>query len=343
MSPNSTLPQILFRVDSYDQIGLGHIKRCAALAQALKEKNIELAFVCKSEDAAIKTVLEPLGSLIINADSKINQDQDTASTIAAVQKYHPQSVVIDSYAVDKTYFQAFSDAGVKIAYFEDFGRTDWPVDIVINGLVDAEKIQYEAAETLLGTRNLVLGKEYWNARGSEKRQSDFIEIMITVGGIDHFDLTSRTLDLLATIGLSTMIHCVIGPYFENEAAITDAVERNPHKVQLHRQPASLAPLIKQCHLAVSAGGMTLYELAACGVATVGISLWENQRLNVQRLGNANIIAPLDYFEGSAFDQKLGREIRSLIDNPEKQNMQRLAGTALVDGLGARRVASALIQ
>lgn len=341
--PDLNTSPFLFRVDSYDQIGLGHIKRCAALGHALKEQKQELVFVSNSDSSTIKSVLEPLESPVIYAENKINTEGDLESTLALAEQFKAKTILIDSYDIDQNYFQGFQNANMQIAYFEDFGRPDWPVDIVINGLIGAENLQYNSAEALLGTRYLVLGKEYWKTDTNLEQASNSIEVMITVGGIDHYDLMSRSLDLLGKLNFPIKVHCIIGPYFENQENISAAIERSPHTVKIHNQPDSLASLIKESHFAISAGGMTLYELASNGVPTIGISLWENQTLNVEHLGDAGVIVPLNYFKGAEFDLALEDAIVNLFGNQEKMDSLQTAGRALIDGQGARRVAESIIE
>ena len=287
-------PPVLFRADSYDSVGLGHVKRCAALAQALRKLGSGSVFAVYTQDAAIDGTLGPLGMPVVRLGSRVNTDNDISATVALTKQYGTRTVVVDSYAVDEAYFQTYHDAGQLVAYFEDYGRVDWPVDAVINGLIGAETLGYQSPHKLLGADYMALGPEYWAPEPDNSRDGGPFEIMITMGGIDHFDLTSRILAILDKMDQELKVHVVAGPYFQNEDNIEVVIERCRHPILIHKQLDSLAPIISRCQMAVSAGGITLYELAAFGVPTVGIWLWENQRQNVERLGKAGVIRSLGY-------------------------------------------------
>ena len=343
MTSSLIQPKILFRVDSYNEVGLGHIKRCAALASALQEIDVSSIFVCNSGENEISTILNPLGVEVIELEDRVNENQDLPSILMFLKARNIDTFIIDSYAIDKSYLKAIRNVGCQVAYFEDYGFPDWPVDIIINGLIGSEKLNYSNKKVFLGTRHLILEKQYWDLINNHAPALNADEILITCGGIDHYDLMPKCLDQIAEINRALKVHCVIGPYFENEKKIKMAVARNPHRIKLHRQPKSLSHLIKQCNIAISAGGMTLYELAAHGVPSIGIILWENQRMNVERLGEAGVIIPLRYVDEFGFEEILGEAIRELVGNFEKQKKLQQAGRTLIDGQGARRVAKALID
>ena len=136
------------------------------------------------------------------------------------------------------------------------------------------------------------------------------------------------------------IHAVVGPYYENAASI-EAAAAGHGRVTLHRAPSSLQPIMVGSDIAISAGGFTLYELAAIGVPTVGIALWENQRPNVAALGDRGIVVPLYYHDGMAFDAQLAAVIEELVRDPGRRRERAQAGQAFIDGQGARRTARAI--
>jgi len=331
-----------FRCDATTEIALGHLKRCLSLAEAFQEKGRASAFLCYN-DPATREILSDLKHPTIWLPNTINQGNDAEATKSALTDLGIDTVIVDSYDIDAGYFDLLRHAGLRIIYFEDEAKTDWNVDAVINGVFGAEGLNYAAPLALLGPDYLVLGRDYWNGGGNRKQETDPLGIIITMGGIDHYDLTSRAISLLDGMEGPFKIHAVIGPYYENTKEIETAEGTCRHETILHHQPAGLAPLIRQCHAAVSAGGLTLYELAAMGVPAIGVWLWENQRRNTEQLGKMGAILPLAYEEGSGFDGKLASAVDVLVHDTGKRDAMRLAGLTAVDGQGALRVADALME
>ena len=68
-------------------------------------------------------------------------------------------------------------------------------------------------------------------------------------------------------------------------------------------------------IAISAGGFTLYELCSMSTPTIGISLWDNQKNNVDCLAEKGALIPL-YYSSKYFDSELETELRRLIENLE---------------------------
>lgn len=330
----------VFRCDATADVALGHLRRCLSLAHALDEKGASVGFAC-FDDPAARQLLDGTNFNKFWLSQTVNESGDIGATIKAAGEMEAGVVVVDSYSVDQPYFGALRKAKLTTAYFEDEMHLDWEVDVIINGLIGAEAATYKASTTLLGPRHLVLGMDYWNPPVAPPQDATPLEIMITMGGIDHYNLTERLLVLLDRCQQPLRIHVVIGQYYENEATIEKASVDSRHDIVMHRHPDGIADIIRHCQLAVSAGGITLYELAAFGVPTLGIWLWENQRRNVEQLGKARIIMPLGYEAGPGFDEKISDSICDLIKDAEVRRKMSRAGLKTVDGRGARRVAQTL--
>jgi len=334
---------MVFRCDATMEIALGHLKRCLSLAEAFQEIRRESVFLCFDEPAA-REVLNGLPFRAIWLPDPVNRGNDAKATATVLGNLGSDMVIVDSYEIDAEYFDYLHQAGLRIIYFEDEAKTDWVVDAIINGTLGAERLRYNAPLALMGPAYLVLGRDYWNGgEGPCRPEASTVEIMITMGGIDHYDLTSRTLVILDRLKGPLKIHVVIGLYYENIANIDAAVARCRHETVIHDKPPGLADLIRRCNAAVSAGGVTLYELARFGVPAIGIWLWENQRQNTECLGKAGVIFPLAYEDGPEFDKSLEAAIKVLLYDPYKREKMRLTGLATVDGQGAFRVADALVK
>ena len=335
-------PPMAFRCDATTEIALGHLKRCLSLAEAFQEKGRASAFLCY-DDPAAHAILDGLAHPTVWLPDPINRGNDAKATKAALSDLGSDWVIVDSYDIGAGYFDLLRQAGLRVIYFEDEEKTDWNVDVVINGVLGAEHLTYAASQALLGPDYLVLGRDYWNGENARQQEASPLKIIITMGGIDHYDLTSRVISHLDRLPGPFRIHAVIGPFYENLSEIETTVKKCRHETILHHQPTSLGPLIRQCHAAFSAGGFTLYELAAIGVPAVGIWLWENQRQNTEQLGKAGAILPLAYEDGSGFDTILAGAVEVLVNDTDKRDAMRLAGLAAIDGQGSLRVADALMK
>ena len=335
---------ILFRCDATAETALGHLKRCRSLAAAITcaDANSQVCFV-STDDSIVRQNLEDFGGDAIYVRNQINSYSDIADTIDIARARNTHMIVVDSYKANANYFENLIAAGFHTVYFEDLSDTDCRADTVINGAIDALDLAYRSPHQLLGLDYLVLAPDYWNVRSKPSWGTGTKHILITMGGIDHYDLSSRLITILSSFTDELRIHVVIGQYYENISNIEDAVRRCGHKVIIYENLDSLSPVMNKCHFAVSAGGMTLYELAAHGIATIGICLWENQRHNVESLGRAGLCSPLAYIQEASFTEQLGVALQCLFENTDFQQKTNTLGPSLVDGQGAIRSAQELFR
>ena len=115
--------------------------------------------------------------------------------------------------------------------------------------------------------------------------------------------------------------------------------------------SDMASLMRSCTLAVTAGGSTVIELCATGTPAVVFTVADNQLPQVRSLAAQGAIS----FAGSIGDEtkayvsreqelvlkNITAEVKRLLDDDSARKKMKQRMTALVDGRGAARIASAL--
>ena len=114
----------------------------------------------------------------------------------------------------------------------------------------------------------------------------------------------------------------------------------------------MASLMASCDIAVSAGGVTLCELAAVGVPTISFSMADNQMTAVENFAKRDLIpycgdvrGEADECEDEAFEEAIDKVVSKLQEiakdyslRQEKSMMLR----AYIDGCGAAKIAEKLL-
>ena len=140
------------------------------------------------------------------------------------------------------------------------------------------------------------------------------------------------------------VTAVVGPVsgFADEAQQAAASSRR--SVSLVHSPASLRDLMLAADIAISAGGQTLYELAATGTPTLAIQVADNQAGNIQPLSEKGAIRRLGRAGESGLTENLRSMMAGFVSTGGHAARLRMssAGRALVDGRGARRAARELM-
>ena len=335
---------VLIRVDATKEVALGHLRRCISLACKFKEKGVNVLFLTASDDFA-ERFLGKSGFNFISVDSAVNSGNDCDFALKTAERIDAKIIVIDSYEIDEIYRKRLMNSGLFVISIDDIADRYIPSHLIINGNLNAENLRYANAGKVsmcLGIRYLILGPDFWNP-GRADDTDNFDNVLITMGGIDHYDLTSKILSVLDKFDFDFDVTAIIGPYYDNLDSIKMQAGRMKKKVDLVDSPPSLFPYMRKCSMAFSAGGQTLYELAALGRPTIGITVWENQAGNVTELSRMGAIIGITYKEGNGFSVMLEKSTRRLIyEKTERQSLSSIS-SSLVDGKGAERACKAIFE
>jgi len=331
--------RVVFRVDAYEEIALGHLARCISLAHAVKEQGADVHFLIFEDEESIRR-LEKAGHSYDTRDYKLGDDLCADGDLVFFESVEKHDViVIDSYSLDGGYFSRIKKHFSVVAYIDDLGR-DYPVDIVVNSSCGANQLAYQASVTLLGMQYLILDKYYWSPQ-ERRGRGEVGSIMITMGGVDHYNLSSALLPVIESLRGDLVVHIVIGPYYRNMDLIQKAAKQSGLTVCLHAGLDNISEIIERCDIAISAGGFTIYELASSSIPSVGIALWENQKLNIECLAAHEAILPVFY--GESVLQEVALNLARLVANRALRASMVESGRVVIDGQGARRIARKLME
>lgn len=358
----------LIRADGNAKIGAGHLMRCLTIADALKGyvSGREILFVCADGQSAELAQSRGYRVFILGSDPQdMEAELSTWSEIPEIN-IKTNVILVDSYFVTKRYLREIRRYGA-VTLLDDMGEECFPADRIINYNAFADKEHYESLYRGVGTE-LILGSAYVPVRpqfrGKPYRVRKNVEnILITTGGGDVDNIAGQilkrlkgktenkttddmitsdlgTLDVLAAESLN--YHLIIGgfnPHYEEMKTL----ERQSANLHLHHNVQDMADLMSQCDLAVTAGGSTVYELAAVGVPFICFSYAENQEKITEYLHREKIAfsAGAYHREPEAVLERIAAQTAELIRDPDNRNECYFKERALVDGMGAERLAKLL--
>ena len=161
--------------------------------------------------------------------------------------------------------------------------------------------------------------------------------MVTMGGVDHYNLSSLILKYLNKIDNRLKVNMIIGPYYDNRNEIMDSISKSNLNVEVFEGLTNIYPVICMSDIAISAGGVSVYELAATSTPMIGISLWENQKNNIKCLSSSKALLPLYYSSKIKFNNELFLSMKEIISNSTLRNSMAESGRRYVDGQGVRRI------
>lgn len=242
-------------------------------------------------------------------------------------------VVFDGYGFTGDHHRSARACAATVAAIDDTGGGRYDVDVVVNpNPASPSGYTVEGGTRLLiGPRYALLRREF---RIPRPPRSDGGGLLLTFGGTDPAGLGRRVTDLLASWCPFERVRLVIGP----GASINDV---SPHQwLETVCDPPAPAAVFHGADAAISAAGSTTWELLALGVPVALVRVADNQRVVVE--GAVAAGAALDAGTAESLEETLPSALERLA-RPAVRHALSAAGHQLVDGHGAERVFSALVE
>lgn len=336
---------IFIRADGNARIGAGHLMRCLTIADALECQD-RVCFWCADEASAELARQRGYEAVALGTDYR-----DMLSELPVLGKIQgdgdrlAQTILVDSYYVTPAYLQALRTFG-KVFLLEDVPGRNWPVDGVINYNAFADAETYKAIYSQDSHVRRYIGASYVPLRpsfvkGPYRAAERVQEILVTTGGGDQENIAGRILERLENPCYD--IHVVSGAYNPHGAWLARYAQEHPG-VKVHRQVTKMAELMRQCDLAVTAGGTTVYELCALGVPFVCFSYAENQEALTEYVGKHGIGLNAGRYHCDPMKtlDDIGSSVERLAEDASLRRRMAQKAVELVDGRGAGRLAKALL-
>jgi UDP-2,4-diacetamido-2,4,6-trideoxy-beta-L-altropyranose hydrolase len=328
--------RVVIRTDAGADIGLGHLRRCLALARAFRAMGIETRFLVHAPDGGVPDT---------GFDTRLLAGaRDLVETLAAARAKGVLAVVVDSYTVDTAYFRMLAEAGCRVVAIDDPADRELPVHVVVNPSATADRPRYRGAghtRYLLGPRYAMLQPEF--AAGVAPRASEHVRrVLLTLGGGDPGRLTARLISIIAAVVDAIPVDVVVGPWFAGDAALRALAAGSAGAIVLHDRPTDMRALMLAADVAVSGGGQTTFELAATGTPTVAIRLADNQTYTLKTLAEAGALVHVGDVDDPSLDAALASALDTLVKDGERRAEMSRRARAAVDGRGAARVAEAIV-
>jgi len=321
---------VLFWVSGSPQVGFGHLRRSWTLAQALKHQGAEVLFFVTSAQAA--AVLRPSGLRVRVARTT----RAFIATLRAASEKSNVQCVVDDPAAGTTFFKRLMEVA-PVWCVDDTAKRFFPVTAVVNGTAAIEKAEFRLlpqTRLFAGSRYILL-RQAFAARKRRRFDGPVKRVLILSGGGSSRGLVRMTLPVVRTLLREAMIDVVAGPM--SDISGFSGIKM----VQVYRSPKQMDKLMRKADIAISAGGQTLYELAAVQTPTIGVRVASNQRLNLKGLSQAGALIDAGSVATRSFSNRLVRALRQL--SGSAVHRQKLAKNArrMVDGRGALRLAQAM--
>lgn len=282
------------RADASVAIGTGHLMRCLALAERMREAGLQCRFVSRSLPDRLHKLLAEKGFPVSTLGLKPGEDAweaDALETAGILAAHGPADwLFLDHYGLGATWESRMRPYARRIAVIDDWTDRKHDCDLLINANVyDAEGAAAQAAQVprrcaaFLGPAFAMLRREFEEA-SVRIRDGRIRRLLVSFGGGDASNLTGRTLEALADpsfAGLRTDV--VIGPASPHAPDIRARCARLPG-MRMHEWSDAMPSLMASADLAVGAAGISSWERCRMGLPALIVTTADNQEAGARYLG-----------------------------------------------------------
>lgn len=357
---------IAIRVDASIQMGSGHVMRCLALANDLREQGSDITFICREQPGHLIALIESLGYGLLRlpfvagtphgnlAHSHwlgATQAEDARQTLEALKPLgHMHCLVIDHYALDADWEAAMRSITERILVIDDLADRVHDCDVLLDQnlhLADMnnryEKLVPPHSNILQGPKYALLRPEFKRVAANQKMRDGVVQrIFVFFGGSDPTNETGKALRAIKKLGRKDVaIDVVVGSANLQQEEISSFCAQLEN-TRFHKQVNNIAELMSAADIAIGAGGGTMWERCCLGLPTIVVSVAENQQSACEALARLGPILYLGRYEHVGVDL-LEAALRVAMATPDLLRGMGEKCASIVDGQGVKRVVRQLIE
>ena len=351
---------IAVRVDANSEVGLGHLRRCVTLMRQLRDDGFHVRLIGRYRFGRdIEPLLAEFPHSWLEDVEVVSQQQltltdevhDAEATLAIIGRDPAGSswVIVDHYGLGERWERIMREAGYGVLVIDDFrtrrhcadllvSDTSAPFDPALNGGPGA-------AREFVGAQYAIVDPEFAFAAETSSSGDRLKRLLVSYGGSDSTDETIKALEAVRLLRQSEpgrawldRVDVVVGPANTRKADVLRSA-RDLENVSVHVAPKSLAPLMRQADLFLTAGGNSMVESLTMRKPCLVTLTSDNQALMVAHLLEQRVIVSLgDHSKVGPLD--VAQAVTGILSEYEPL-AQRIREQPVFDHLGARRTSAAL--
>lgn len=333
---------MLFWTEASQQIGMGHLMECLAIADSFQGWQIPFHFITNPYPPAEELLYSkniPFNVLSINQVEEVCQ---------RIKQDSMDCVIVNHRKIELSSLKRLKKEDFKVIVIDQLGNKTVVCDLLINYAIVSDWLEYtfidKPPNCCFGADFAILRNEFMKLHQKEKRFSQGRKkVLVSMGGVDRSGATLRIMKALQLIGEPVEKEIILGKGFAHMGQFQQMCEKiNDSHFTFAQGVNNLAEKMQKADIVISSGGNTTYEMACVG--TPGIILWEDKHEDLQgrafsekgivcHLGNG-VATPLEVIAGS---------VEALLSNTKKLKQMSWRGKQLVDGKGKDRIFQVLMS
>lgn len=282
---NSNKRFIIFRTDSSDKIGGGHLTRCINLGNNLRKKNIEIFFLCQNLSGLDIRLLKNSKHKFFLLKENINFKEDALETIEFLKKnnFSNSILIIDHYEIDFKWERLVSNYVKKIIVIDDLASKKHECDILINQVYGIKESTYKelvnkSCKLYLGSKYIMIKPEFAALREKFVKINSIEKIKnihLFFSSNDKNELTLKYSRIILENFPFINLHISVGNGFKNINELEE-LKTKTNRISWFRNNQEIEKQMLKCQIAIGTPGMITWERACLGIPSIQIGIKDFQ-------------------------------------------------------------------
>lgn len=334
------MSKVYIRCDGGTDIGMGHVVRCLALAEMIRD-HFDVIFVLQSTSENIHEMIAHEGYQQVVLLR--NEDPTSDAEAFKVHLTNDDIVVLDSYKFKSEYQQTLKSVIRALVVVDDLHGWHHYADVVINHANGLNQEDYSCepyTRILLGFDYLLIRPAFLKRRSVGHLKSKISKFLISMGAADVGNLTSKFAKALLDLKCVEQITLLVSSINPHLKEIHQLEDQNAERIKIISNinaTALIENLLDTDFVICPASSISLESVSLQVGLLIGYTA-DNQMANYKALMEKNAALSLGNLH-TLHHAEITSKIQYICERPELVNDQYKQQLALVDGKSPERILS----
>ena len=261
--------------------------------------------------------------------------------------------IVDHYQLDEAFEQKLSLTGAKVMVIDDLANRPHYCDLLLDVNFFDNSNRYKTlvppkCKMLLGPEYALLRQEFYEQPTHDFMKRDPVRVLVCFGGSDPTNMTSLTLDAIASIkDFQLKVDIVIGSGYQTKRDLIEKVRQTTqitkHNIRLHIDCSQIAKLMQKATLMVGAGGSMHWERCISTLPALVVCVAENQIETTRCLSKENVCKYLGFWD-QVYVADIAKNLVLLLQSPSTlKAMSQCAGNIVPRHKGTPYVSEQVLK
>jgi UDP-2,4-diacetamido-2,4,6-trideoxy-beta-L-altropyranose hydrolase len=329
----------VFVADGGPARGAGHIARCGALAHELRREGWQCELATNAGALETMPEFETMFDRVLSRPP----GPPTAGFLSSMWGSGCDALVTDHYDIDARLEAHCRSWARQVIAIDDLANRAHDCDVLVDVTPSRSTSRYDtlvpdACRRLIGSEYALLAREFAQLRYRvlPREPGPARRLLISLGATDPANLTPVAIAAVSLAELDLEVDVLLSPAAPHLKEVHRAAVQTGARVQWTKD---IAALVSRADIAVGAAGGSALQRCCLGVPSVllvGAANQHDYAVALSKAGAARLVRE------PVTPGAIAAALREIADDASLQDVMRRHASRICDGLGARRVAQAMM-